>query len=96
MKKHLIALFPLLVFTLRLMAQADIISNNRFSIGTYGRVGVAYGVGIEGNFPRSLNLNGMGSIGGRFEENDYLELVTALHLTPLSPTKDNTEVNLID
>ena len=53
---------------LQLIAQSPVISNKHFSFGSYGRAGIAYGVGIEGQFPRSLNLNGMGSIGGRFEE----------------------------
>ncbi len=93
MKKQLTALLPLLLFTLQLIAQTDVTSNKLLSVGTYGRVGVAYGVGINGNFPRSLNLNGMGSIGGRFEENDYLELAIALHFIPSNAMKDNTEVN---
>jgi maltoporin len=94
MKKHLSVLILPLLFTLQLMAQQNIISNKKFSIGTYGRVGIAYGIGIEGNYPRSLNLNGMGSIGGRFEEGDYFELATALHFTPTSVSKDTTQINV--
>ena len=96
MKKYLFGLLLPLLFTLQSMAQpqADVISNKKFSIGTYGRVGIAYGLGIEGNYPRSLNLNGMGSIGGRFEEGDYFELATALHFTPTNSSKDTTQVNV--
>ena len=77
-----------------LFAQGPVISNKMFSFGTYGRAGVAYGPGIEGQFPRSLNLNGMGSVGGRFEENDYLELALAGHFTPVSAQKDTTDINM--
>lgn len=61
----------------------------------YGRAGVGYGVGIDGQFPRSLNLNGMGSIGGRFEESDYMEVATAFHFTPVSARKDTTDINVV-
>lgn len=74
--------------------QPPVISNKMFSFGNYGRAGVGYGVGIQGQFPRSLNLNGMGSIGGRFEENDYLELALAGHFTPVSAQKDTTDINM--
>jgi len=72
---------------------AQRVTNKHFSLGSYGRAGVAYGPGIEGQFPRSLNLNGMGSIGGRFEENDYVELAAALHFTPAAK-KDSTIINV--
>jgi maltoporin len=67
MKRNLFLLL-LLFSAFQLLAQSPVISNKHFSFGSYGRAGIAYGVGIEGQFPRSLNLNGMGSIGGRFEE----------------------------
>ena len=67
-------LFLTLFLTLELLAQSPVISNKNFSFGSYGRAGIGYGLGTEAAFPQSLNLNGMGSIGGRFEENDYLEL----------------------
>lgn len=75
-------------------AQVPVISNKKFSLGTYGRAGVGFGAGIQGQFPRSLNLNGMGSIGGRFEENDYIELAGAFHFSPVSSNKDTTEINV--
>lgn len=60
-------------------------------MGSYGRAGIAWG--DDRLFPRSLNLNGMGSIGGRMEEVDYFELGTALHFTPVAASKDTTDIN---
>jgi len=93
MKRALLLIFTL-IWVAHLFAQSPVISNKRFSFGSYGRAGIAYGVGIEGHFPRSLNLNGMGSIGGRFEENDYLELAAAMHFTPVISGNDTTEINV--
>lgn len=45
-------------------------------------------------YPRSLNLNGMGSIGGRMEESDYFELAVALHFTPKTKSSDSTQINI--
>jgi maltoporin len=74
------------------IAQQPVVTNRHFSIGTYGRIGVATGDSIL--YPRSLNLNGMGSIGGRMEEVDYFELATALHFTPISSNADTTQINV--
>lgn len=60
MKIQFIAFLTPLIFSIQILAQTDIISNKRFSIGTYGRAGIAYGIGIQGQYPRSLNLNGWG------------------------------------
>src|SRR6187431_3234431 len=82
MKKQFPFLFFLL-FSLHLLAQIPSITNKNFSLGSYGRAGIAYSLGAKNSeFPQSLNLNGMGSIGGRFEENDYFELASALHFDP--------------
>lgn len=54
-----------------------------FYIGTYGRVGVDWSFVNEGSIGRRLNLNNMGSIGGRMEEQDYLELATGIDFSPL-------------
>ena len=81
MKKNLLP-FLVLMAACQLSAQSPVITNKMLSVGSYGRVGIAYGVGIKDKFPRTLNLNGMGSIGGRFEENDYFELAAAMHFTP--------------
>ena len=54
---------------------AQTTTNKSFSFGSYGRVGAGFSPNITGNIGRSLNLNGMGSIGGRMEEADYVELL---------------------
>ncbi len=75
-----------------LRAQSPVISNKHFSIGSYGRAGIARGDDML--YPRSLNLNGMGSIGGRMEESDYFELAVALHFTPTNASSDSTQINV--
>jgi maltoporin len=67
--------------------------NKHFSLGSYGRVGVGISSGITGNIGRPLNLNGMGSIGGRMEEADYVELASALHFTAAG-RNDSTLINV--
>lgn len=52
------------------------------SIGTYGRIGVDWSFDYSGSIGRRLNLNNMGSIGGRMEEQDYLEVIPAAYLKP--------------
>jgi maltoporin len=80
---------------LKLFSQSPTISNKMFSFGTYGRAGIAYSLGSpNSDYPKSLNLNGMGSIGGRFEENDYLELAAAMHFKPKIAGKDSTKINV--
>jgi maltoporin len=86
-------LFLTLFLTMELLAQAPVISNKKFSFGSYGRAGAAYGIGIDSESPHSLNLNGMGSIGGRFEESDYFELASALHFTPAKGI-DTTKIDV--
>jgi len=79
-----------IVFSLK--AQTAVTTNKHFSIGSYGRAGIARGDKIQ--YPRSLNLNGLGSIGGRMEEGDYFELATALHFTPVSNAIDTTIITI--
>jgi maltoporin len=88
------SVFLALLLTVKLLAQSPVISNKNFSFGSYGRAGIGYGLGTEAAFPQSLNLNGMGSIGGRFEENDYLELATALHFNPKTSETKTTVINV--
>ncbi len=64
-----------------------------FSIGTYGRVGANWSFDVQGALARTLNLNGMGMLGGRMEEMDYLEFAPALHFNP-TDSKLNTEINI--
>jgi len=73
-------------------AQPPVTTNKHFSMGTYGRAGIARG--DDFTFPRSLNLNGMGSVGGRMEEADYFELATGFHFTPVSSSADTTQINV--
>ena len=73
---------------------AQVISNKNFSLGSYGRIGAGFAPQINGGIGRSLNLNGMGSIGGRMEEADYLELVTAFHFKAEEKKTDSTSINV--
>ena len=75
-----------------LSAQQPVTSNKGFSMGTYGRVGIAMGDSVL--YPRSLNLNGMGSIGGRMEEVDYLELATSFRFKPVTASSDTTNIHV--
>jgi maltoporin len=69
------------------------VTNKSFSFGSYGRVGAGLSPGLTGNIGRSLNLNGMGSVGGRMEEADYVELIGALHFKAEGKT-DTTLINV--
>ncbi len=88
----LVILFSLVVFESNAQIQYQNVSNKQLSLGSYGRVGVDWSFDDgASSIGRRLNLNNMGSIGGRMEEQDYFELAPALHFTP---TKD--EVTKID
>lgn len=68
-----------------------------FSIGSYGRVGVDWSFENGSSIGRRLNLNNMGSIGGRMEEQDYLELYPAFHFSPFKkddPTQIKVQMRL--
>jgi maltoporin len=94
MKKELhLFLYLILLSSLFETAFSQTITNKNFSFGSYGRVGAGVAVGNTGNIGRSLNLNGMGSIGGRMEEADYVELATALHFKA-EGEKDTTHINV--
>lgn len=93
--KKLLLLLPIFLLSLELFAQMPAVSNKKFSIGSYGRAGVAYSLGApDSEYPQSLNLNGMGSIGGRFEENDYFELAAAMHFDPAIGSDKKTNINV--
>lgn len=68
------------------------ITNKKVSIGSYGRVGVDWSYVNGGSIGRRLNLNNMGSIGGRLEEQDYLEVAPTFHFKPKEG--DETEINV--
>lgn len=65
------------------------VTNKKIGIGAYGRVGIDWNFEDGGSLGRRLNLNNMGSIGGRMEEQDYLELALALNFMPFKK-KDST------
>jgi len=67
----------------------------KVGFGSYGRIGVSWTNGRNGIDGRRLNLNNMGSIGGRFEEQDYLELGMAFQMMPVSLQNDSTEINVM-
>lgn len=58
------------------------VTNKKVALGSYGRVGVDWSFENGGSIGRRLNLNKMGSIGGRLEEQDYLEIAPAFHFSP--------------
>lgn len=58
------------------------ITNKKVSIGSYGRVGVDWTYVNGGSIGRRLNLNNMGAIGGRLEEQDYLEIAPTFNFKP--------------
>ncbi len=94
MKKELhLILYLILLSSLSESAFSQTVTNKNFSFGSYGRVGAGVAVGNTGNIGRSLNLNGMGSIGGRMEEADYVELAAALHFKP-EIEDDTTHINV--
>ena len=47
------------------------VTNKKVGLGSYGRIGVDWSYVNGGSIGRRLNLNNMGSIGGRLEEQDY-------------------------
>ncbi|MFV8326987.1 hypothetical protein [Flavobacterium sp. ZS1P14] len=69
-----------------------VITNSNFSLGTTGRIGVGLSPNGEGNMWKPLNLSGQGSLGGRMEQNDYVDILPALHFTPKIIGKDSTNV----
>ncbi|HEX3078989.1 MAG TPA: hypothetical protein VHQ04_00940, partial [Puia sp.] len=78
MKQTILQISGLALLTLLTnLSFAQTTTNKFFSFGSYGRVGVGISPNITGNVGRPFNLNGMGSIGGRMEEADYVELITA-------------------
>lgn len=66
------------------------VSNKKVALGSYGRVGVDWSYENGGSIGRRLNLNNMGSIGGRMEEQDYLEIAPAFNFQPKK--EDSTRI----
>lgn len=95
MKNHfrlLAAISLFFVCPMQLCAQTTF--NKLFSFGSYGRVGAGFSPNVKGNIGKSMNLNGMGSIGGRMEEADYVELMAALHFKTENDRSDTTRINV--
>ena len=90
MKKIFLLSFILTGICFSLKAQQPVRISKNLSLGGYGRIGIARGDKVQ--YPRSLNLNGMGSIGGRMEENDYVEMATAFNFEPVSGGLDTTKI----
>jgi len=86
MRNFIIRLVILFLFILPATSFAQVTyqlpEKDGFSFGSYGRVGVDWSFEHGGSIGRRLNLNNMGSIGGRMEEQDYLEIYPAFHFTP--------------
>jgi maltoporin len=90
MKRIFLLSFILTGISCSLKGQQPVRISKNFSMGGYGRVGIARGDKVQ--YPRSLNLNGMGSIGGRMEEGDYVEMATAFNFEPVSGGFDTTRI----
>jgi len=69
-----------------------VITNSNFSLGTTGRIGVGFSPNGEGSEWKPLNLSGQGSLAGRMEQNDYMDLLPAIHFTPKLNGSDSTNV----
>ncbi|WP_020529251.1 carbohydrate porin [Flexithrix dorotheae] len=67
--------------------------NYKLGVGSYGRIGTNWNFVEGGAVGRRLNLNNMGSIGGRMEEQDYLELGTIFQMSPFK-NADSTVINV--
>ncbi|WP_367769905.1 carbohydrate porin [Flavobacterium sp. WC2421] len=89
--KKTVATF-LLSFSAMLSYSQVVITNSNFSMGTTGRIGVGLSPNGEGNQWRPLNLSGQGSLGGRMEQTDYIDILPAFHFTPKLVGKESTNV----
>lgn len=82
----------LLLFSTMLSYAQVVITNSNFSMGTTGRIGVGLSPNGEGKQWRPLNLSGQGSLGGRMEQTDYIDILPAFHFSPKILDKDSTNV----
>lgn len=83
---YIIACFAIVFFAIPIAAYTQItITNDKVDVGTTGRIGAGYSPGIEGKTGRQLNLTNQGSIGGRLEQNDYIDIIPAIYFN----RKDN-------
>jgi maltoporin len=89
--KNAVWIFACSCITISAKAQV-VITNSNFSLGTTGRIGVGLSPNGEGNNWKPLNLSGQGSLGGRMEQVDYVDILPAIHFTPKIIGKDSTNV----
>ena len=78
-KKTTLSILANFIFALATFSQItyEFPENKRLAFGTYGRIGVDWSFENNSSVGRRLNLNNMGSVGGRLEEQDYLEMAAA-------------------
>ena len=69
-----------------------VITNTNFSMGTTGRIGVGISPNGEGNQWKPLNLSGQGSLAGRMEQVDYMDILPAIHFSPKLNGTDSTNI----
>lgn len=96
-----LALICFVAFSPKLSGQSAIMYQNIanadwFSVGfgSYGRIGAGGLLNAGSIEGRRLNLNNMGSVGGRMEEQDYLELGLAFNMEPEYFTTDSTLIDI--
>lgn len=69
-----------------------IITNKKFSFGSTGRIGAGFSPNSNGNTGKQLNLSNQGSLGGRLDQNDYVDFLPTIHFTPVVG-KDSTQID---
>jgi maltoporin len=77
-----VILFTANCLIMRAQMSYEYANSKVLTAGGYGRIGVDWSFVNNGSIGRRLNLNNMGSIGGRLEEQDYMEFVTAFQFKP--------------
>jgi maltoporin len=93
--KYILTLFTVFVLGMQSVPSQiayDHITNKAVSVGSYGRIGVDWSIDDGRTIGRRLNLKNMGSIGGRMEEQDYLEFAPSLQFKPQKG--DSTSINM--
>lgn len=80
MKRFLGVMLCSLFFYVCTLAQVKL--NDVFSLSSYGRLGLSTSI-YDVKFGTRLNLKGQGSIGGRHEESDYIELAPTVNFNSL-------------
>lgn len=75
-------IFLVIAFICSFCAYGQIRLSDVLTFSSYGRLGLSTSL-YDGKFGSRLNLKGQGSIGGRNEESDYIELAPTIHFNPL-------------